>query len=163
MSAAAALANLDIFEREGLNQHVRDNEGAFLRTLQKLSDLDIVGDIRGAGYFYGIELVKDKVTKETFDHDESERLLRGFLSKALFDAGLLIERQANAELKAGGSFVLNGFKSIDEEKLRGLPAKTLGQWNAQNWLAPIYAQIQSSLNWGNLVDLMAARKEAGID
>ena len=88
VSAAAALANLDIFEREGLNQHVRDNEGAFLRTLQKLSDLDIVGDIRGAGYFYGIELVKDKVTKETFDHDESERLLRGFLSKALFDAGL---------------------------------------------------------------------------
>ena len=75
----------------------------------------------------------------------------------------MIERQANAELKAGGSFVLNGFKSIDEEKLRGLPAKTLGQWNAQNWLAPIYAQIQSSLNWGNLVDLMAARKEAGID
>jgi adenosylmethionine-8-amino-7-oxononanoate aminotransferase len=88
VSAAVALANLDIFEREGLNQHVRDNEGAFLRTLQKLSDLDIVGDIRGAGYFYGIELVKDKVTKETFDHDESERLLRGFLSKALFDAGL---------------------------------------------------------------------------
>ncbi len=84
-------------------------------------------------------------------------------AKALFDAGLLIERQANAELKAGGSFVLNGFKSIDEEKLRSLPAKTLGQWNAQNWLAPIYAQIQSSLNWGNLVDLMAARKEAGID
>jgi adenosylmethionine-8-amino-7-oxononanoate aminotransferase len=88
VSAAVALANLDIFEREGLNQHVRDNEGAFLRTLQKLHDLDIVGDIRGAGYFYGIELVKDKVTKETFDHDESERLLRGYLSKALFDAGL---------------------------------------------------------------------------
>ncbi|HET7900994.1 MAG TPA: aspartate aminotransferase family protein, partial [Candidatus Nanopelagicales bacterium] len=88
VSAAVALANLDIFEREGLNQHVRDNEQAFLRTLQKLSDLDIVGDVRGAGYFYGIELVKDKATKETFDHDESERLLRGFLSKALFDAGL---------------------------------------------------------------------------
>jgi adenosylmethionine-8-amino-7-oxononanoate aminotransferase len=88
VSAAVALANLDVFEREGLNQHVRDHEGAFLRTLQKLSDLDIVGDVRGAGYFYGIELVKDKHTKETFDHDESERLLRGFLSKALFDAGL---------------------------------------------------------------------------
>ena len=40
------------------------------------------------GYFYGIELVKDKVTKETFNDDEAERLLRGFLSKALFDAGL---------------------------------------------------------------------------
>ena len=88
VSAAVSLANLDIFEREGLNQHVRDNEGAFNATLNKLNDLPIVGDVRGAGYFYGIELVKDKVTKETFNDDESERLLRGFLSKALFDAGL---------------------------------------------------------------------------
>ena len=58
------------------------------RTLEKLHDLPIVGDVRGDGFFYGIELVKDKATKETFDDDESERLLRGFLSKALFDAGL---------------------------------------------------------------------------
>ncbi len=88
VSAAVALANLDIFESEGINSHVRSNEGAFRATLNKLNDLPIVGDVRGAGYFYGIELVKDKVTKETFDDDEAERLLRGFLSKALFDAGL---------------------------------------------------------------------------
>ena len=88
VSAAVAMANLDIFEREGLNQHVRDNAPAFRATLEKLLDLPIVGDIRGEGYFYGIELVKDKATRETFDDDESERLLRGFLSKALFDAGL---------------------------------------------------------------------------
>jgi adenosylmethionine-8-amino-7-oxononanoate aminotransferase len=88
VSAAVAMANLDIFEREGLNQHVLDNEGAFRSTLEKLLDLPIVGDVRGDGFFYGIELVKDKTTKETFDDDESERLLRGFLSKALYDAGL---------------------------------------------------------------------------
>ena len=88
VAAAVALANLDIFEREGINQHVQKNEGAFRSTLEKLSDLPIVGDVRGDGYFYGIELVKDKKTKETFNEDESERLLRGFLSKALFDAGL---------------------------------------------------------------------------
>jgi adenosylmethionine-8-amino-7-oxononanoate aminotransferase len=88
VSAAVAMTNLDIFEREGLNQHVLDNEGAFRATLEKLYDLPIVGDVRGDGYFYGIELVKDKSTKETFNDDESERLLRGFLSKALFDAGL---------------------------------------------------------------------------
>jgi adenosylmethionine-8-amino-7-oxononanoate aminotransferase len=88
VSSAVALANLDIFEREGLNQHVLDNTGAFRRTLEKLTDLPIVGDVRGDGYFFGIELVKDKATRETFDDDESERLLRGFLSKALFDAGL---------------------------------------------------------------------------
>ncbi len=82
------MANLDIFEREGLNQRVLQNEGAFRATLEKLHDLPIVGDVRGDGYFYGIELVKDKATKETFSSDEAEVLLRGFLSKALFEAGL---------------------------------------------------------------------------
>jgi adenosylmethionine-8-amino-7-oxononanoate aminotransferase len=88
VSTAVALANLDAFENEKVLENVRDNEESFRLTLDKLSSLPIVGDIRGAGYFYGIELVKDKVTKETFDEDESERLLRGFLSKALYDAGL---------------------------------------------------------------------------
>jgi adenosylmethionine-8-amino-7-oxononanoate aminotransferase len=88
VSAAVAMANLDIFEREDLNGNVLRNEGAFRSTLEKLLDLDIVGDVRGDGYFYGIELVKDKATKETFDDAESEKLLRGFLSKALFDNGL---------------------------------------------------------------------------
>jgi adenosylmethionine-8-amino-7-oxononanoate aminotransferase len=82
------MANLDIFEREGLNQHVRDTAPAFRATLEKLLDLPIVGEVRGEGFFYGIELVKDKESRETFNDEESERLLRGFLSKALFDAGL---------------------------------------------------------------------------
>ena len=88
VSAAVALANLDIFEREGLNAHVREQSPAFRATLEKLLDLPIVGDVRGEGYFYGIELVKDKTTKETFNDEESERLLRGFLTPALWDAGL---------------------------------------------------------------------------
>jgi adenosylmethionine-8-amino-7-oxononanoate aminotransferase len=88
VSAAVALANLDIFEREDLLGHVTANEPVFRATLEKLLDLPIVGDVRGSGYFYGIELVKDKSTKETFNEEESERLLRGFLSKALYDAGL---------------------------------------------------------------------------
>ena len=89
VSSAVALANLDVFEKEDLLGNVRANEGAFRATLEKLYDLPIVGDVRGAGYFYGIELVKDKDTRETFTDDESERLLRGFLSQALFDAGLV--------------------------------------------------------------------------
>jgi adenosylmethionine-8-amino-7-oxononanoate aminotransferase len=88
VSSAVALANLDIFEREGLNDHVKENAPAFRASLETLLDLPIVGDVRGEGYFYGIELVKDKETRETFDEAESERLLRGYLSKALFDAGL---------------------------------------------------------------------------
>jgi adenosylmethionine-8-amino-7-oxononanoate aminotransferase len=88
VASAVALANLDIFAREDLNGHVRENAPIFKSYLDRLHDLPIVGDVRGDGFFYGIELVKDKVTRETFDDDESERLLRGFLSKALFDAGL---------------------------------------------------------------------------
>lgn len=88
VSTAVAMANLDIFEREQLNEHVLATEGDFRATLEKLNDLPIVGDVRGDGFFYGIELVKDKATKETFDDAESERLLRGFLSGALFEAGL---------------------------------------------------------------------------
>ncbi|MBB5116683.1 hypothetical protein AF335_29525 [Streptomyces eurocidicus] len=88
VSAAVALANLDIFEREGLNQHVLDNESAFLSTLSKLHDLPIVGDVRGNGFFYGIELVKDKATKESFTPEDCERLLYGFVSKKLFENGL---------------------------------------------------------------------------
>jgi adenosylmethionine-8-amino-7-oxononanoate aminotransferase len=89
VSAAVALANLDVFEADNLLGNVRANERGFRETLSKLLDLPIVGDIRGDGYFYGIELVKDKATKETFSDDESERLLRGFLSHALFNAGLV--------------------------------------------------------------------------
>ena len=88
VSSAVALANLDIFEEEGLNANVRQNSPLFRAELEQLLDLPIVGDVRGDGYFFGIELVKDKATKESFDDEESERLLRGFLSKALFEAGL---------------------------------------------------------------------------
>ncbi|MGF2950592.1 aspartate aminotransferase family protein [Microbacterium alcoholitolerans] len=88
VSAAVALENLAIFDEEGLNAHVRENSPLFRAELEALLDLPIVGDVRGDGYFFGIELVKDKSTKQTFDEDESERLLRGFLSRALYDAGL---------------------------------------------------------------------------
>ncbi|MGH9172383.1 MAG: aspartate aminotransferase family protein [Acidimicrobiales bacterium] len=89
VSSAVALANLDAFESEGIIAHVHKHEADFRATLDRLTDLPIVGEVRGAGYFYGIELVKDKVTKETFSHEEAERLLRGFLSPALFEAGLI--------------------------------------------------------------------------
>ena len=88
VSCAVALANLDIFEREGLNGHVTQTAPAFRATLEKLLDLPIVGDVRGAGFFYGIELVKDKDTRETFSTDQSEWLLRSFLPTELLQAGL---------------------------------------------------------------------------
>jgi adenosylmethionine-8-amino-7-oxononanoate aminotransferase len=89
MTSGYALANLDVFERDGLLAHVRTNAPAFRATIEKLCDLPIVGDVRGDGYFLALELVKDKATKETFTDEEGEDLLRGFLSAAMFDAGLI--------------------------------------------------------------------------
>ena len=89
VSCAVALANLDYIERHGLCERVRSNEGYFRSLLEGLYELDIVGDVRGMGYFFAVELVKDRQTKETFSSEEAERLLRGYLSGALYEAGLI--------------------------------------------------------------------------
>ncbi len=89
MACAVALANIDVIERERLCQRVLENEGRLRALLESLRDLPIVGDVRGAGYFQAIELVKDQETKETFSHDEAEELLRGFLSGELYRRGLI--------------------------------------------------------------------------
>jgi adenosylmethionine-8-amino-7-oxononanoate aminotransferase len=97
MACAVALANIEILEREGLCEHVLECEPQFRAMLEGLRDLPIVGDVRGAGYFQAIELVKDKDSKLTFDAQESERLLRGFLSGALFERGLICRTDDRGE------------------------------------------------------------------
>jgi adenosylmethionine-8-amino-7-oxononanoate aminotransferase len=89
MACATAMANIDVLEREQLCQHVLDHEGEMRAMLESLRDLPIVGDVRGAGYFHAIELVKDKDTKQTFNHEEAEVLLRDFLSHRLYERGLI--------------------------------------------------------------------------
>jgi adenosylmethionine-8-amino-7-oxononanoate aminotransferase len=89
VAAAVALANLDILEREDLCGHVRSKEIEFRAMLEGLLDIPIVGDVRGDGFFHAIELVKDQGTKEGFSNQESEELLRGFLSGELYRRGLI--------------------------------------------------------------------------
>ncbi len=89
MSAAIAIANLDAFEREEILENVRENEPRLRGMLDSLRDIPIVGDVRGAGYFQAIELVKDQETKESFSDEESETLLRGYLSGELYRRGLI--------------------------------------------------------------------------
>jgi adenosylmethionine-8-amino-7-oxononanoate aminotransferase len=89
VAAAVALKNLEVMEREGVLENVRQNEDYFRGILTKLGEKPIVGDVRGAGYFMSLELVKDKETKETFTDAEAEHLLRGFLSGRLYDSGLI--------------------------------------------------------------------------
>jgi adenosylmethionine-8-amino-7-oxononanoate aminotransferase len=89
VQAAIALKNIEIMKRERIVENVAENQDAFRSTLAQLLDLPIVGDLRGTGYFYALELVKDKETRETFSDDECETLLRGFLSPRLFESGLI--------------------------------------------------------------------------
>jgi hypothetical protein len=88
VACAVALENLDVFDEEDLVGNVARNTDLFRKTLEKLYDLPIVGNVRGDGYFFAIELVKDKATKETFNSQEAERLLRGYLSGKLFEEGI---------------------------------------------------------------------------
>jgi adenosylmethionine-8-amino-7-oxononanoate aminotransferase len=87
--SAIALKNIEIMKRERIVEHVAETQDTFRQTLEQLLDLPIVGDVRGTGFFYAVELVKDKDTRETFNHEECETLLRGFLSPRLFERGLI--------------------------------------------------------------------------
>jgi len=89
VQCAVALKNIEIMKRDRILENVRENEARLRTSLEQLLDLPIVGDVRGDGYLFALELVKDKETRETFDDDECEELLRGFLSPALFERGLI--------------------------------------------------------------------------
>ncbi len=88
VACAAALANLDLFEKENLLGNVLRNENAFRATLEKLLDLPIVGNVRGDGYFWSVELVKDQATKEPFTSVDCERILRGVVAPGMWEAGV---------------------------------------------------------------------------
>jgi adenosylmethionine-8-amino-7-oxononanoate aminotransferase len=89
VASAVALKNIEIMRRDQIVEHVASTQDAFKARLDQLLDLPIVGDVRGVGFFYAVELVKDKDTKAGFDDDECETLLRGFLSPRLFERGLI--------------------------------------------------------------------------
>ena len=87
--AAIALKNIEIMKRERIVEHVAEKQDDFRDTLAQLLELPIVGDLRGTGFFYALELVKNKETRETFSDEECETLLRGFLSPRLWERGLI--------------------------------------------------------------------------
>jgi adenosylmethionine-8-amino-7-oxononanoate aminotransferase len=89
VSCAVGLANLDLFDEEGILDHVRTNEAELRNRLESLRDIPLVGDVRGAGYFHALELVKDAETAARFTPEETEDLLRDFLAPRLYEAGLV--------------------------------------------------------------------------
>jgi adenosylmethionine-8-amino-7-oxononanoate aminotransferase len=98
LSCAIALANLEIMEREGLIRRVQEL-GPQLRARceQLMAEHPMVGDVRGDGYFYSLELVKDKETKETFAPGERDQLIKGFLTPRMRELGVYTRFDDRAE------------------------------------------------------------------
>ena len=94
--AAVALRNLEIFQRDGVLQNVRAHEPGLRARLEALRELPIVGDVRGAGFFWAVELVNGHGDGR-LSADERERLLRGFLPGRLREAGLIARADDRGE------------------------------------------------------------------
>ena len=89
VAAAIAHRNLEIFEREGVLENVRAMEPVIGELLEGIkSRVPIVGDVRGAGYFWALELVRDAAGSR-FSAEEREKLLRGFMTGRLLEEGLI--------------------------------------------------------------------------
>jgi adenosylmethionine-8-amino-7-oxononanoate aminotransferase len=125
---AIALKNIEIMKRERVVENVRDNGAAFRATLEQLLDLPIAGDLRGTGFFYALELVKDKETRETFSDEECETLLRGFLSPQLFEKGLICRADDR-----GDPVIQISPPLIATQKEFDIIAGTLGEVLAEAW------------------------------
>ena len=97
VGSAIALGALEIYEREGILQNVLDNEPKAREMLEGLKDIPIVGDVRGMGHFFAIEVVKDQATKEPLSDAEANWLLKDVLSDRLFERGLICRLDDRAE------------------------------------------------------------------
>ncbi|MGZ8716316.1 MAG: aspartate aminotransferase family protein [Gaiellaceae bacterium] len=128
VACAIALKNLEIMKRERIVENVRENGDAFRATLAQLLDLPIVGDLRGTGFFYALELVKDKETRETFSDRECETLLREFLSPQLFEKGLICRADDR-----GDPVIQISPPLIATQKEFDIIAGTIGEVLAEAW------------------------------
>ena len=84
---AAGVAVQTIIKRDGLIQRVQDKGPKLMQMVREaLQGIDAVGDIRGRGYFIGIEFVADRQTKEPFP---AEQQLFARIRQTAFDDGLI--------------------------------------------------------------------------
>jgi adenosylmethionine-8-amino-7-oxononanoate aminotransferase len=97
VGAAVGLAALEVLEREDVLANVRANEEPARRMLDSLREIPIVGDVRGLGHFWAIELVRDQETKETFEGPAAEWLLKDVLSAELWKRGLICRLDDRAD------------------------------------------------------------------
>jgi adenosylmethionine-8-amino-7-oxononanoate aminotransferase len=89
LTTAIASSVIGIYQRERVLDNVRALAPRFEAGLQELRRIPLIGDVRGMGFFWALEMVKDRETKELFDANEADWLLRSELSRHMDDLGLL--------------------------------------------------------------------------
>jgi adenosylmethionine-8-amino-7-oxononanoate aminotransferase len=97
VGSAVALRVIEIMERERILENVMANEAPAIEMLEGLKDIPIVGDIRGMGHFFAVEVVKDQATREELTEDESNWLLKDVLSDRLWERGMICRLDDRAE------------------------------------------------------------------
>ena len=123
-AAAAALANIEILEGEKIPEKVQETGKYFENTLRDLSDLDIVGEVRGSHFMMGIEFVADKETKLAFEEDKNVALRlqqhaqkRGLIARPLGNILILSPTLilSNKDIDAIGSILRESIEAVTKE------------------------------------------------
>ncbi|WP_272006177.1 aminotransferase [Roseovarius sp. ZX-A-9] len=83
VACAAALKNIEIMERENLLDHVKEVGPYLQESAKSLMNLPIVGDVRGSHLMLGVDLVKDKGTKEPIGDGVGEKIFQGCLKRGV--------------------------------------------------------------------------------
>jgi adenosylmethionine-8-amino-7-oxononanoate aminotransferase len=138
LSAVIALKNLEIFERDGVLDNVRAQEPKLRELLESLRELPIVGDVRGAGFFWAVELVKGD-DNARLDAEERERVLRGFMPGALREAGLIAraDDRGDAVLQIAPPLIADD--AVLEEIVAAMRAVLTGAWRRLVLESPVPA------------------------
>jgi len=95
--AAVALGAIEVYEQERIFENVLANEPKVREMLEGLKDIPIVGDVRGMGHFFAVELVRDQETREPMGDEEGEWLLNDVLTRYLYDNGMICRLDDRAD------------------------------------------------------------------
>jgi adenosylmethionine-8-amino-7-oxononanoate aminotransferase len=89
LACAIASVNLRVIDELGLLQNVRAREQQLTDLLLRMTDIPIVGNVRGAGFFQGIEFVRDQATRQPFSPEAGIALTAGIRRRGL-ERGLIL-------------------------------------------------------------------------
>jgi 4-aminobutyrate aminotransferase-like enzyme len=115
LAAAAGLASLEIITRENLAGNAERVGRAMLQRLLEMKEKHrVIGDVRGVGLMLGLELVKDRETKELVSKDKTKALFQECLRRGLVAMSYTPVIRINPALNIDEPTALEGLEMLDE-------------------------------------------------